>query len=261
MRASGKEARIRFMHWQQSSGDEMRFRSIRCRGVALAVVASLLAPASLHAESICGPGKELAPNAWACIPKQSRPRASSNGDSSNNAAAMVGAAAGLLGIIGALAGQMIPTDNVGRADLDLNEAGNASRAMNRSGFRNMQQGNFRRAATAFKMAAESARKAQNWKEADENDKNWAIAVAHEHLQTAVRAETDGDVAAASKAYHQAIVAAGTVGDQRLVKELQSHHDKLARQAAKSGKGKDVIPTDSYCATVNGVMRCQQGPFS
>ncbi|MBP2550651.1 hypothetical protein J2858_003591 [Neorhizobium galegae] len=169
---------------------------------------------------------------------------------------MVGVASGVLGVIAALAGQLTPTDNVGRAEVDLNEAGNASRAMNRSGFQNMQQGNFRRAATSFKLAAESARKAQNWKEADENDKNWAIAVAHEHLQTAVRAETDGDVSTASKAYHQAIVAAGTVGDQRLVKELQNHHDKLARQAVKSGKAKDVIPTDSYCATVNGVMRCQ-----
>lgn len=244
------------MFWEQSSGGEVRFRSICYRGVALAVVAGLLTPTSLQANNICGAGMELAPNAWACIPKQNRPRVSSNGGSSNNGAAMVGVASGVLGVIAALAGQMVATDNVGRAEVDLNEAGNASRAMNRSGFQNMQQGNFRRAATSFKLAAESARKAQNWKEANENDKNWAIAVAHEHLQTAVRAETDGDVAAASKAYHQAIVAATTVGDQRLVKQLQSHHDNLARQAAKSGKGKDVIPTDSYCATVNGVMRCQ-----
>lgn len=218
--------------------------------LAISLVAAWSAPAA--ADSICGPGKQLASNAWACIPETSVSRS----NSSNNTAAAIGAAAGILGIVGALAGQLTPTDNVGQASLDTKDAGNASRMMNRSGFLNMQKGNFSRAATAFKLAAESARKAQNWDEATQNDKNWSIAVAHGHLQAAVKAETKGDVRAASKSYHAAIVMAQTIGDNDLVQQLQRHNDDLVRKAKKVGKGKETIPTGSQCANVNGVLRCQ-----
>jgi hypothetical protein len=233
-------------------GDILKRQAVRGAGMALAIslVAAWSAPAA--ADSICGPGKQLASNAWACIPETSVSRS----NSSNNTAAAIGAAAGILGIVGALAGQLTPTDNVGQASLDTKDAGNASRMMNRSGFLNMQKGNFSRAATAFKLAAESARKAQNWDEATQNDKNWSIAVAHGHLQAAVKAETKGDVRAASKSYHAAIVMAQTIGDNDLVQQLQRHNDDLVSKAKKAGKGKETIPTGSQCANINGVLRCQ-----
>jgi hypothetical protein len=218
--------------------------------LTISLFAAWSAPAA--ADSICGPGKQLASNAWACVPESSVSRS----NSSNNTAAAIGAAAGILGIVGALAGQLTPTDNVGQASLDTKGAGNASRMMNRSGFLNMQKGNFSRAATAFKLAAESARKAQNWDEATQNDKNWSIAVAHGHLQAAVKAETKGDVRAASKSYHAAIVMAQTIGDNDLVQQLQHHNDDLVRKAKKAGKAGETIPTGSQCANVNGVLRCQ-----
>ena len=235
-----------------TAGDIVKGQPARSAAMALAISVLGFATMSASADNICGPGKELAPNSWACIPETSVSRSTS----SNNTAAAIGAAAGILGIVGALAGQLTPTDNVGQASLDTEGAGNASRMMNRSGFLNMQKGNFSRAATAFKLAAESARKAQNWDEATQNDKNWSIAVAHGHLQAAVKAETKGDVRAASKSYHAAIVTAQTIGDNDLVRQLQRHNDDLVRKAKKAGKGKETIPTGSQCANVNGVLRCQ-----
>lgn len=227
-------------------------RSTYLIAVAIAF-SSFTGSQSALADSVCGPGKQLATNAWACV--------SGNGGSiTRNSGQVTGGqiAAGLavggaiLSIVQSLASQTQATDNVGRADLDEQRHGTNSRQLNRQAIALQQAGKFDSARIAFLKAAGEAVIAGNQREAKINQKNAEIADALHWLRSGYDAEKAGKPTRANIAYRMGIDAATRAGNESLVSKLRTANDALI----KNNSGSSMIPSQkNNCMLLNGKYAC------
>lgn len=233
-------------------------------GILALVVSSLVVPASSHyaqADSVCGPGKELHPSKWACIPEYSSGRLRSSGGGSGNTANQVIAGvqigAALLSAVSALASQSQMTDNVGQIRQgvreDLARHGAISREYNRRGLALQTKGDFDGARKAFQRAAREAILAGNQREGDINERNAEIADALLWLRRGYDLERSGRVTNANFAYRQGIDAARRAGNEKVARELAAANDKLIGKTRKS-QGMIESRRDN-CILINGKYSC------
>lgn len=212
-----------------------------------------LLPTASSADAVCGPGRHLASNAFACLPGEGkRVTRSAPSISGNQVAAGLAVGGTLFSIIQSLASQSQMTDNLGRVDLDQQRHGTTSRSYNRRGLSLQQAGKFNEARIAFLKASDEAVQAGNLREAKINEKNADIADALHWLRNGYEAEKAGKITKANIAYRMGIDAAERAGDTKTANQLKKANNALVRKKEGGGSYKS---TGENCALINGKYAC------
>ncbi|MBP2235282.1 hypothetical protein J2Z31_001774 [Sinorhizobium kostiense] len=227
---------------------------IRISPIVIGLVA-VLHVAEASADQICGPGKHLASNAFACLPGDNVSRSVGSRNSGNQIAAGLAVGAAVLSIVQSLASQTQFTDNLGPVEQDQRMHGTNSRRFNRQAITLQQAGKFNEARIAFKRAADEAVRAGNLREAKINEKNADIADALHWLRNGYQAEKAGKTTKANIAYRMGIDAATRAGDTRTASQLKKANDALIK---KSGSDRLIKSTKENCSLINGKYSCFSG---
>lgn len=219
------------------------------------------------ADAVCGPGKHLATNAWACLPGDrgtSSVKVLSNSGSTSQVAAGVAAGGLILSLVNALAGGTRMTDDAGPAPSTHESKlltreqmkgwhGTQSWQFNRKGIALQRAGDYDGARKAFNKAADEASEAGNYDDASANDKNAHIADALHWLRAGYLAERDGKIQRANISYKQGIKAAELAGRPDLAQKIKSSNSALLKSG---GNQKSLIGNNDDCDMINGEYSCR-----
>lgn len=240
---------------------------VKACGLVAAFLISL--PSAAVADSICGPGKHLASNAWACLPGEGgagRVRVESTVRPRPDARIGAGLAFGgaVLSLVESLASGTRITDDAGpapsrhdnkplRIDVEKKWHGTRSREYNRQGVSLQRAGDFEGARRAFDKAADEAREAGNWDDFYGNQKNTQIANALYWLHKGYQAEQAGKATSANISYKMGIDAAKLAGRDDVVEKLSQANDNLIRS---KGNDKGLRKNADSCDMINGEYACR-----
>lgn len=223
--------------------------------------------APVQADSVCGPGKRLVDNQWACAPYTATRRPSApSGYNGNRVAAGLAVGGILMSLVESLASGTRITDDAGPAPsvhdnkpLTQDELrahkqgwhGTQSRTYNRKGIALQRAGDYDGARRAFNKAADEAREAGNADEAAANWNNAQIADALHWFHEGYQSEKAGKIVRANLSYKRGMEAAGRADRPDLEEKLRGANDRLL----KSGDG-DLIQNDDICDMINGEYSCR-----
>lgn len=223
---------------------------------ALAVAAPFLLSSGLNtafADGVCGPGKLLVENKWACAPDTGTRRQTAPATNySNQVAAGIALGGALFSIIEALASHSAMTDDVSTIDPVLRQHANLSVEYNRKGLALQQAGKFNEARLAFKKAAEEAINGGSSEDSIVNNRNANIADALHWLRQGYEAEKAGKVNKANTSYLTGLTIARNAG----LKDLESQLIKANNKLTETSTQKNLTKSDTLCTTINGKLACR-----
>lgn len=221
--------------------------------MSLLAAALLLAGSSTNADadSVCGPGKRLVDNAWACAPYTKAQRQAGTTHQPNRIAAGIALGGALLSIVEALASQSRLTDDASSINPILQQHANLSVEYNRRGLALQQAGRYNEARLAFRKAAEEAIHGGSVGDSVINDRNADIADALNWLRQGYDAERAGQKNKANIAYTNGLQIARSAKLAELEARLERANEKLVSSAQNKG----LIKSNSICQTVNGKLAC------
>lgn len=221
---------------------------------AIGSIVGILSTNPTLADAVCGPGKHLATNAWACLPGDaSRSRQVAPSTSMNNIGAGVALGGALFSIVQSLASQSQMTDDDDSINPILKQHANLSRKYNRQGLSLQRVGRFNEARIAFQKAANEAINGGSSEDSIANNRNAQIADALHWLRQGYEAEKAGKKTKANIAYQMGIRAAQQAGDTTVTSKLKQANDKLIEK----GGSKRLMKSESNCRVLNGKFVCSE----
>lgn len=203
------------------------------------------------ADSVCGPGRRMVDNAWACGPDNRAQGSTAPRNHSNQIAAGIALGGALFSIVEALASQSRLTDDVSSINPILQQHANLSVEYNRRGFSLQHAGRYNEARIAFLKAAQEASNGGSAEDAITNNRNANIADALNWLRQGYNAEKAGQKTKANVAYSNGINVARSAGLHELAAQLERANSSLVR----SSRDKGMIDSKSSCMSVNGQLAC------